>query len=112
MPAARDDYLLRLIQQAAAALRNLRTRLGGGASAEEITREADEAIGTLLGPQRATLERLDAWSAANLLGDADRVIAWSDLVALQADLREASGDTEGSAALRKRAEGLKTHARR
>lgn len=112
MPAARDDYLLRLIQQAAEALRNLRTRLGGGAPPEEMSREADEAIGTLLGPQRATLERLDAWSAANLLGDADRVVAWSDLVALQADIREVSGDAEGSAALRRRAEELKRHTRR
>jgi hypothetical protein len=112
MPAARDDYILRLIQQAAAALRNLRTRLGGGASADEVSRDADEAIGTLLGPQRPTLERLDAWSAANLLGDADRVFLWSDLVALQADLREASGDAEGSAALRKRASSLKSHAPR
>ena len=110
MPAARDDYLLRLIQQAAAALRHLRTRLGGGASAEEVSRDADEAIGTLLGPQRAMLERLDAWSAANLLGDADRVLVWSDLVALQADLREVNGDSEGSAALRARADALKSHA--
>ena len=112
MPAARDDYILRLIQQAAAALRNLRARLGGGASADEVSRDTDEAIGTLLGPQRATLERLDAWSAANLLGDPDRVMAWSDLVALQADLREVSGDNEGSAALRKRADSLKSHVHR
>jgi hypothetical protein len=111
MPAARDDYLLRLIQQAAAALRHLRTRLGGGESADEVSRDADEAIGTLLGPQRAMLERLDAWSAANLLGDPDRVMVWSDLLALQADLREVSGDSDGSAALRQRADALKSHVR-
>ena len=112
MPAARDDYLLRLIQQAAAALRHLRTRLGGGAAAEEVSRDADAAIGTLLGPQRATLERLDAWSAANLLGDADRVEVWSDLIALQADLLEVTGDSAGSSALRQRADALKSHVRK
>lgn len=112
MASARDDYLLRLIQEAAAALRRLRTRLGGGESAEEVSRDADAAIETLLGPQRATLERLDAWSAANLLGDADRVMVWSDLVALQADLREVSGDPTGSAALRQRADALKANVRR
>ncbi len=109
MPAARDDYLLRLIQQAAAALRHLRTRLGSGEPADDVSRDADAAIGSLLGPQRAMLERLDAWSAANLLGDAERVIAWSDLVTLQADLREVSGDSAGSSALRQRADALRSH---
>ena len=36
MAGARDDYLLRLIQEASAALRRLRTRLGGGESAAEV----------------------------------------------------------------------------
>lgn len=112
MPAARDDYLLRLIQEAAAALRRLRTRLGGGDPADDVSRDADAAIGTLLGPQRAVLERLDAWSAANLLGDAERVMVWSDLVALQADLREVAGDAAGSSALRQRANALKAHVQR
>ena len=109
MASARDDYLLRLIQEAAAALRRLRTRLGGGDSAEEVNRDADAAIGTLLGPQRAMLERLDAWSAANLLGDAERVMVWSDLLQLQADIMEASGDSARSASIRQRAGALRSH---
>jgi len=112
MPGARDDYLLRLIQEAAAALRRLRGRLGGGESVNDVARDADAAIGSLLGPQRAMLERLDAWSAANLLGDADRVLVWSDLLTLQGDLREAAGDPVAGAALRQRADALRGNVRR
>ena len=108
MAGARDDYLLRLIQEAAAALRRLRTRLGGGESAAEVSRDADAAIGTLLGPQRAMLERLDAWSAANLLGDPERVLVWSDLLHLQADIMDANGDPRGNT-VRQRALALSSH---
>ena len=108
MAGARDDYLLRLIQEAAAALRRLRARLGAGDSAKEVSRDADAAIGTLLGPQRAMLERLDAWSAANLLGDPERVLVWSELMKLQADMLDASGDPRGTL-VRQRAVALSGH---
>ena len=75
-----------------------------------MSRDADTAIGTLLGPQRAMLERLDAWSAANLLGDPERVMVWSDLLRLQADILEASGESARSASIRQRAEALRNHA--
>ena len=110
MAGARDDYLLRLIRDAAAALRRLRERLGGGAASEEVMRDADAAIGTLLGPQRALLERLDAWSAANLLGDRERVLLWSELLTLQADILEAGDDVPRSTTVRQRADGLIAHA--
>ena len=109
MAGARDDYLLRLIKDAAAALRHMRERLGSGAVADDIVRDADTAIGTLLGPQRALLERLDAWSAANLLGDPERVWLWSQLLTLQADVMESENNVSRSAALRSRAAGLSAH---
>lgn len=106
MPAARDDYIMRMIQQAAEAIRRLRSRLGNGDSAEDVLRDADTAIGTLLGPQRAMLDRLDAWSAANLIGDRDRLAVWIDLLRLKSD---AANDPAISKRLRERADALQAH---
>ena len=92
MPAARDDYLLRLITQAAAAVRRFRERLTGGAAADEVARDAGAAIVELLGPSHDVLQRLDPRSAASILGDPDRVRAWSALLAVQADARRLAGD--------------------
>ena len=106
MPAARDDYLLRLIQEAAAALRRFRSQLGGGEAPDEVSRDAGVAIGTLLGPQRALLERLDGWSAANLLGDPERVQLWSELLLLQSDAVRVSGRITNADALEARSAEL------
>ncbi|MES2521149.1 MAG: hypothetical protein V4617_00530 [Gemmatimonadota bacterium] len=105
MPAARDDYLLRLITQAAAALRRLREKLGGG-TADEVVREAGAAIGALLGPQRDLLERLDAASARSIVGNPDTVRAWSELLVLQADAELLRGQRESAERLRARARAL------
>jgi len=105
MPAARDDYLLRLITQAAAALRRLREKLGHG-SADDVVREAGAAIGQLLGPQRQLLEMLDAASASRSIGNPDTVRAWSDLLLLQADAEAALGRYADADRLRSRAAAL------
>ena len=76
---------------------------------DEVTRDADAAIGTLLGPQRAMLERLDVWSAANLLGNPERVMMWSELLRLKADVLEVGHALAESTALRVRADGLRAH---
>lgn len=107
MPGARDDYLLRMIQQAAAALRRLRERLGGGGAPEEVAHDAHAAIGTLLGPQRELFDRLDPQSAARLMGDPERVVLWADLLSLRADALEASADAIGAARLRERVKALR-----
>jgi hypothetical protein len=109
MPAARDDYILRLIQQAAAALRRFRERLGSGDSAEAVSTDVSTAIATLLGPQRAMLERLDGWSAANLLGDPERVFLWAEMVRLQSDLERAAGRDAAADQLATRAAALAKH---
>lgn len=105
MPAARDDYLLRLITQAAAALRRLREKLGHG-SADEVTREAGAAIGELLGPQRTLLEMLDAGTAVRSIANPDTVRAWSEFLLLQADAEAALGHAAAAERLRTRAEAL------
>ena len=106
MPAARDDYLLRLISQAAAAIRRLRGKLAGGGAADEVVREAGAAIGELLGPQRAILERLAAASASQMVGNADTVRAWSELLTLEADAEAARGNYAAEERLRQRAHSL------
>lgn len=106
MPAARDDYLLRLIAQAAAAMRRLRELLVGGGSAEEVVRDAGAAIGTLLGPQGPLLERLDASSAAIIVGNADTVRAWSSLLLLQSEAESMRGNEAEARRLAARARAL------
>jgi hypothetical protein len=106
MPAARDDYLLRLITQAAAAIRRQREKLEGGDAADEVVREVAAAIAQLLGPQQLLLERLDPASARQIVGNPDTVRAWSALLQLQADAEEALGDLASSRRLRSRALAL------
>lgn len=106
MPAARDDFLLRLIAQAAEALRGLREKLSGGGAADEVARDASAAIGALLGPQRTLLERLDPASARHIVGNADTVRAWSALLVLQADAVQTLGQQASAERLRMRARAL------
>ena len=106
MPSARDDYLLRMIAQAATAIRRIRERLMGGAGAEEVVRDAGAAIGELLGPQRSMLELLDPQSAASLLGRDERVMHWVALIRLQAEAERARGAEEKALVLEGRAAAL------
>lgn len=106
MPAARDDYLLRMIQQVAAALRQLRQRVTDGAEPDDIARDAGAAIGELLGPQRAMLEMLDPRSAAALVGDKDKLELWVALMRLQADAARSSGKARTAERLSARAAAL------
>jgi hypothetical protein len=106
MPAARDDYLIRLITQAAAVLRRLRERLRGGGAPEEVAREARDAVGELFGPQAGLLAMLDPASAAALVGDAERVAVWAGLLRVEAEAVRQSGDPARAAALDARANAL------
>jgi len=92
MPAAREDYLIRMIQQLGEVLRRLRQRLTGqvdASDAAEVEAEAGAAIVTLLGPQAPLLQQLDAGSAVRLVGDPERVALWTALLRVQADARRA-----------------------
>ncbi len=107
MPSAREDYLLRMIQQMAAAIRRMREKLVGGGAAEEVSHDAHAAIATLLGARHTLFERLDARSAVQLMGDVERVQLWSELLDVRADALEQSGDTARGATLRARADALR-----
>jgi hypothetical protein len=106
MPSQREDYLLRLLRQAAEALRRLREALTGEASPSEIERQADAAIGELLGPRYNLLSSLDSTSAASLVADARRIELWADLIRVQSAARRRSGDEHGAVALERRADSL------
>lgn len=106
MPAARDDYIIRMIQQVAAALRRLRGRVEDGALSDEIARDAGAAIGELLGPQRAIMEMLDAKSAAALAGDAEKLDLWVALIRMQSHAAIEAKDDANAAKLSARADAL------
>jgi hypothetical protein len=114
MPSAREDYLLRLIQQLGEVLRRLRGRLAGKvdtADAAEVEREAGQAIVTLLGPQAPLLQHLDPASAVRLVADADRVAMWGSFLHLQADAQRAGGRVDAADRLTARAAALEQAAR-
>jgi len=106
MSSQRQDYLLQLLTQAAAALRRLRERLAGGAAAAEIVREAQAAQGELLGRDAAMLRALDPATAARLLGDARRAALWGELLLVEADAARQLGEAARAAALEARARVL------
>lgn len=103
-----EDYLLRIIRQAAELLRQLRRRLlGGETSAESIRQDAAAAIDLLLGSQAPVLGMLDAISAARLVGHPAVVELWCALLDVEADAADASGDPASAARRRARAVALR-----
>jgi hypothetical protein len=107
-----EDYLLRIIRQAAELLRQLRRRLlGGEASAETIRQDAAAAIDLLLGSQAPVLGLLDPMSAVRLVGHPALVELWTALLDVEADAAEAGGDVAGAARRRARVAGLREAAR-
>ena len=115
MLTERRDYLLRLIQQASAAARRIRELLTGeGAQATDLVREADQEISALLGggSQAQLLERVDADTAVRLVGDAERIRAWIDLLQAQAEALTKSGDGVQAQRVQDRAAALESAAAR
>ena len=107
-----EDYLLRIIRQAAELLRQLRRRLlGGEESAETIRHDAAAAIDLLLGSQAPVLGMLDPASAVHLLGHPALVELWTALLDVEADAAEATGDATGAGRQRARAAALRGAAR-
>jgi hypothetical protein len=100
------DHILRLIAAAAAIIRRLRERLAGGAAPEEIVRESHTAQGELLGTYATLLGALDPSSAATLLADPDRVMAWAELLHVEAAAMRAAGRSVEAGALDRRADAL------
>jgi hypothetical protein len=107
-----EDYLLRIIRQAAELLRQLRRRLlGGETSAESVQRDAAAAIDLLLGSQAPVLGMLDAISAVQLVGHPVVVELWCALLDVEADAADGSGDPASALRRRARAVALRNAAR-
>jgi hypothetical protein len=99
MPSAREDYLLRLIQQLGGALARLRERLSGpraSLEADDIAREADTEIVRLLGPQALLLQQLDPTSAVRIVADPQRVAFWVAFLRVQAEAHRQGGRVDAA----------------
>ena len=92
MPVQRD-YILRLLEQAAAVLRRLRELLGAGtAPAAEIAEEARAAQAALFGNSWMLLQQVDVATATSLIRDPRQLSLWADLLRVEAEASRALGD--------------------
>lgn len=101
-----QDYILRMIAAAAAAVARLRERLTGGAQPDEIVQESRAAQTELLGKDALILPALDPASAARLLADKKRLELWADLLRVEADAHRKAGRADEASALERRADTL------
>jgi hypothetical protein len=84
------DYILKMIEQLAAAL----SRVAGLKTAGKLDEAGDEIRNTadaILGPLANTVDALDAASAAKLLGNRQKIGVYAALVAELADIRAREG---------------------
>lgn len=96
MPGMREDYMLRMIREAVqivARLAGLR-REGLFAGARDELARAKALIAADTGP---VLDRVDAGSAAHLLGDPRRALAYAQILAEEAALERVAGNAERAA---------------
>jgi hypothetical protein len=90
-----EDYLLRLIQQMVRALAEI-AGLRNAGELDQAFDEVERATRTLLGDAADLLVRLDPGTAAQILGDPDRVLVWAKLVSEKAEILRLRGDGAGS----------------
>jgi hypothetical protein len=101
------DYIMRMIAAAAAAVARLRERLSGGHAPDEVAQEARAAQTALLGQEAALLRALDPASAAHAIGDRERLMAWADLLLVEAEGQRRAGDEKGAEVVERKALSLK-----
>jgi hypothetical protein len=112
MPVQRD-YILRLLEQAAAVLRRLRELLGGGtAEPAAIVEEARAAQAALFGDTWMLLQRVDVATATGLIRDSRQLTMWADLLRVEAEANRALGDLARAEHLETRAAGIAAEAAR
>jgi hypothetical protein len=103
MPVQRD-YILRLLEQAAAVVRRLRELLvGGSAEPSAIVEEARAAQAALFGDTWMLLQRVDVATATGLIRDSRQLAVWANLLRVEAEANRSLGDAA-------RAEQLETRA--
>lgn len=101
------DYILRQINQAAIAVARLRERLRESEQPDEIVEAARAAQGELLGQDAALLRALDPSSAARVMGDAQLVSQWADLLRVEAEAHRKAGRSDDAALVEQRADALR-----
>ena len=106
MPVQRD-YILRLLEQAAAVARRLRELLRGGTGdPTTIVDEVRAAQAALFGDTWMLLQRVDVTTATTLIRDARQLAAWAELLRVEADANRALGDVQRAEYLETRAAGI------
>jgi hypothetical protein len=106
MPVQRD-YILRLLEQAAAVLRRLRELLGAGtAQPASIVEESRAAQAALFGDTWMLLQRVDVATATALIRDSRQLMMWADLLRVEAEANRALGDVARAEYLDTRAAGI------
>ena len=89
------DFLLRMIEESAAAL--ARALLSSEEGNDAVTREeVDEAYGALLDTRRELFERLDSESAGLLLAQPERIRAVANVCRVDGELLAKQGETDRS----------------
>lgn len=96
------DYILRMIEQLAEAIGRIAGLRSAGKldEAQSLLRETADG---LFGPMREMLDRVDAASAATLLGGHEKIGAYAALCAEQAEIFELRGERKRAASERRRA---------
>ena len=107
MPSSQSDYILRLIEQLAGALRRMRERLADGSPADaDILRESEQHQAELFGPLWPMLRSVDAETAVSLVADRRRVELWIEFIRFEAEVAESLGDEPRATTARERAARL------
>lgn len=100
-PSSRDDYLLRMmVETTQALLRAAGLRRAG--KLDEALNELRDAYGELLGPAAELAPRLDSATAAQVVGNPERIRAWAQLLREEAEVRRLRGEAAAADALEAR----------
>ena len=102
MSPVRQDFLLRMIEEAFDVIRRIRQRRQEGDPAAAI-READAAIDALLGPAAGVATRLDPSTAAQLIRNPEQVALWARILADKAEALREGGNEPGARLVGRRA---------
>lgn len=106
MPVQRD-YILRLLEQAAAVVRRLRELLDAGKGEPALmVEEARAAQAALFGNTWMLLQRADVATVTGLVRDPRQLSLWAELLRVEAEASRAAGDEERAVYLETRAAGI------
>ncbi len=110
MPSSQQDYLLRMMQQVAAAIARMLRRKNTG-DLIGARQELHAAIGELLGPSAQVAPLMDTRTAAGLLSDPRMVVSWALLLRQDAELLHLTGHPVAAREIERRALELLLEAR-